>query len=71
LTLASYDAGPPAVAYVEPVAVGDALPDMPLFLKPGFYVPVLLEATYQETGSYFPAPMKRLLEAPTGDSRET
>ncbi len=34
LTLASYDAGPPPTAYVEPIAVGDALPDMPLFLKP-------------------------------------
>jgi hypothetical protein len=70
LTLASYDAGPPPVAYAEFVAVGDALPDTPLFLKPGWYVPAPLEATYQETWSHFPAPMKRLLEAPTGDSRE-
>jgi hypothetical protein len=62
LTLVSYDAGPPPVAYVEPIAAGDALPDMPLFLKPGFYVPAPLEATYQETWSRFPAPMKRLLE---------
>jgi hypothetical protein len=71
LTLASYDAGLPPIAYVEPIAVGDALPDMPLFLKPGFYVPAPLEATYQETWSRFPAPMKRLLEAPTAKPRET
>ncbi len=64
LTLASYDAGPPPVAYVEFAAVGDALPDMPIFLKPGFYIPSPLEATYQEAWSRFPAPMKRLLETP-------
>ena len=62
LTLASYDAGPPPTAYVEPIAVGDVLPDMPIFLKPGFYVPAPLEATHQETWSRFPTPMKRLLE---------
>lgn len=62
LTLAAYDAGPPPVAYVRWAAVGDELPEMPLFLKPGFYVPAPLEATYQETWSRFPEPMKRLLD---------
>jgi hypothetical protein len=70
LTLAAYDAGPPPVAYVEPIAVGDVLPDMPLFLKPEFYVPAPLEATYQETWSRFPRPMKRLLEPPSGNPRQ-
>jgi hypothetical protein len=46
LTLASYDAGPDYVAYVEFVGVGDELPEMPLFLKPEIYVPTPLEATY-------------------------
>ncbi len=67
LILASYDAGPPPAAYVESMAVGDALVDMPLFLKPEFYVPAPLEATYQSTWSRFPAPMKRLLETPAGN----
>ena len=62
LTLASYDAGPPEVAYVEQVAVGDALPEMPIFLRHGFYVPAPLEATYQTTWNVFPAAMKTLLE---------
>jgi hypothetical protein len=62
LTLVSYDAGPVNTAYIEPVAVGDVLPDMPLFLKPEFYVPVLLEATYQTTWSVFPTALKPLLE---------
>jgi hypothetical protein len=64
LVLAAYDAGPPWVAYVEPVAVGDVLPEMPLFLKPEFYVPAPLEATYQTSWSVFPKPLKGLLEAP-------
>src|SRR5262249_48766418 len=62
LTLASYDAGPPRVAYVESIAVGDALADMPLFLQPEIYVPTPLEATYQTTWSVFPAALKSLLE---------
>ncbi|HKI20504.1 MAG TPA: DUF4058 family protein, partial [Isosphaeraceae bacterium] len=32
LTLVAYDAGPPKTCYVEPVAVGDTLVEMPLFL---------------------------------------
>lgn len=64
LTLASYDAGPMHTAYVNFVAVGDALPDVPLFLQPQYYVPAPLEATYQATWSLFPAPLKPLLESP-------
>ena len=33
LTLAAFDAGPPVISYVEPIAVGDVLIDMPLFLR--------------------------------------
>ena len=64
LTLASYDAGPPPIAYAEFVSVGDALPPMPIFLKPEFYVPAPLESSYQSAWGHFPAPMKRLLERP-------
>jgi hypothetical protein len=67
LTLASYDAGPPPVAYVEPVGIGGSLPDMPIFLKPGFYVPAPLELTYQTTWNDFPNPMKKLLDSPAGN----
>jgi hypothetical protein len=61
LILASYDAGPPRVAYVESIAIGDRLPDMPLFLRPEIYVPAPLEATYATTWSVFPAALKGLL----------
>ncbi len=63
-TLAAFDAGPRRVAYVEFIAVGDPLPPMPLFLKPEFYVPAPLEATYQATWQVFPTPLKGLLETP-------
>jgi hypothetical protein len=65
LTLASYDAGPTHIAYVNFVAVGDALPDAPLFLQPQYYVPAPLESTYQAMWALFPAPLKPLLESPT------
>jgi hypothetical protein len=45
LTVASYYAGAPKTAYVDPLAVGDPLPSSPIFLDAGFYVPAPLEAT--------------------------
>jgi len=68
LTLAAYDAGPPKTAYVEPVAVGDTLPEMPLFLRPGEYVLVPLEATYQAAWQNVPQRWRRVLEMPAGQS---
>jgi hypothetical protein len=47
LTCASYIGGIGAEAFVEPVAVGDKLPNLPLFLCHTEYVPVPLEETYQ------------------------
>ncbi len=65
LTLASYAAGLTVVAYVEAIAVGDVLSDMPLFLEPETYVPIPLEATYQSTWSTSPALLRDVvLEAP-------
>lgn len=58
LTVAAYSAGPAIVAYVEPVAVGDPLPDMPLFLEAEMYVLAPLEATYQETWAACPRLLK-------------
>jgi len=65
LTLASYVADYEKVAYVENVAVGEPLPDMPIFLTPDHYVPCPLEATYQVTWGVFPRALKGPLELPT------
>jgi hypothetical protein len=67
LTLAAYDAGPPPTAYVQPVAVGDTLIDMPLFLAPDWYVSVPLEATYQAAYRGVPRHLREALESPVGD----
>lgn len=45
LTLASYAAGPGVEMYIEHLAIGAPLPDMPLFLSPDRYVNVPLEGT--------------------------
>jgi hypothetical protein len=65
LTLASYDAGPVKVAYVEPVAVGQPLPDMPVFLLPELHVSVPLGATYETTWNLYPNALKELLTGET------
>ena len=62
LTLAAYCASPPRKAYVEPVALGDKMRDMPPFLRSGEHVPVPLEATYMETWKVCPEPIKELVE---------
>ena len=71
LTLAAYAAGPETVAYIEPVAVGDILPDQPIFLTTDFYVNCPLEATYQATWSVFPAVLKTSLEQPEATSEKS
>lgn len=66
LTLASYASGSGKVkrAYIQPVAVGSPLPDMPLFLEPGGYVQVPLEATYRAGFAGLSPRWRRVLEAP-------
>jgi hypothetical protein len=63
LTLAAYWAGVPKTAYVEPVAVGDVLPDMPAYLDWDNHVPVPLEATYNATWVTCPEDMREAVES--------
>jgi hypothetical protein len=64
LTLAAYQAEPVWTAYVEPVGVGDRLPDMPLFLGGDLHVLVPLEETYQATWNVLLVELRNLLETP-------
>jgi hypothetical protein len=64
LTVAAYQAAPIRTAYVEPIAVGDPLPDMPLFLFEAAYITVPLEETYQTTWNVLPVQLRELLEPP-------
>ena len=62
LTLASYAAGPQVEIYLEHLAVGAPLVEMPLFLRFDRYVNVPLEATYQEAYRGMPAFWRDVLE---------
>ena len=62
LTLAAYSAGLVKRAYVDPVAVGDTLPPMPLFLTPDACVHVPLEATYQAAWNGVPRRWQSVLD---------
>jgi hypothetical protein len=62
LTLVSYTAGPPVKAYLEHLALGGALPDMPLFLHAERYIPVPFESTYQAAYRSVPVFWQDVLE---------
>lgn len=64
LTLVAYECGLTTRACVEPAAVGERLPDMPLFLEPNGCVMVPLEATYQTAFAVMPRRWRQVLEAP-------
>jgi hypothetical protein len=61
LTLAAYTGGETRKAYVYPVAVGDELPEMPLFLDPEEYIDVPLERPYQQAFADVPDHLQRQL----------
>lgn len=62
LTLASYAAGPRVEVYLEHLAVGANLPEMPLFIHSERYVNVPLESTYQAAYRGMPAFWRDVLE---------
>ncbi len=61
-TLVSYESGGVRTAYIEPVGVGDAQPDMPLFLANDWHVNVPLEPAYQATWNASPAELREAVE---------
>ena len=61
LTSVAYVGGPNAEAFVELVAVGDALPEMPLFLSSDVYVSVPLEPTYLSAWEGMPGYWREVL----------
>jgi hypothetical protein len=61
LTLVAYECGISTRAYIEPIAVGDSLPDMPLYFEPDSYVPIPLEQTYLTSFAAMPLRWRRVL----------
>lgn len=66
MTVAAYSAAD-MTACLEPVAVGDTLPGLPLFLGSGLYVPAPVETSYQLTWDKCPRPLQEVVEAPAVD----
>jgi hypothetical protein len=64
LTFVAYECDLTTRAYIEPIAVGDALPNMPLFLRPDLHVEVPLESTYQTAFAAMPRRWRTVLEPP-------
>ena len=62
LTLASYAAGADIEIYLEHLAVGNPLPDMPLFLTSERYVNVPLESAYAQAYRGMPTFWREVLE---------
>jgi hypothetical protein len=60
--LASYESGGERVAYVEPITVGDMLPDMPLFLAADMHIRVPLEPTYCAAWDASPEELRTAVE---------
>lgn len=61
-TLVAYEASTKPRAYVEPVGLAQALPPMPLFLEPGWYVNLPLEPSYAEAYSAVPERWRMVIE---------
>ncbi len=61
LLLAGYESADTVRAFIEPVAVGDSLPDMPLFLEPGAHIQMPLEQTYREAFASVPLRWRQVL----------
>jgi Protein of unknown function (DUF4058) len=61
LTAVAYESGPAVRAFVEPFAVGDSLPDMPLFLDWEAHVLVPLESSYSAAFASVPPRWQRVL----------
>jgi len=60
--LASYETGGVQASYVEPVGVGEKLPDMALFLANDLHISVPLEPTYQATWDASPEDLRVAVE---------
>jgi hypothetical protein len=51
-----------SLSYVEPVAIGDRLPDMAVYLDPDSNVRIPLEATYVSNWASCPDDMREAVE---------
>jgi hypothetical protein len=63
LSLAAYSSGDSIKVYLQPFAVGDELPNMPLFLEQEAYIDVPLERTYMAAWEVVPLRWRRVIDS--------
>ncbi|MEM6313538.1 MAG: DUF4058 family protein [Planctomycetota bacterium] len=63
LCTAGIDADHPPTLYGDPLAIGDELPELPVFLRPGRYVTASLAETYAAAYDAVPSKWKKVLDA--------
>jgi len=61
LSVFAYECDDRLRSYLEPLAVGDCLPDMPVFLYPEMYIDVPLEATYMAAWEAVPRRWQKVI----------
>jgi Protein of unknown function (DUF4058) len=64
LTFVAYECDLTTRAYIEPIAVSDRLPNMPLFVEPNCHVSVPLETSYQTAFAAMPRRWRSVLAPP-------
>jgi len=64
LSVFAYECDDRVRTYLEPLAVGNSLPDMPVFLYPGMYIDVPLETTYLAAWKAVPRRWQKVIAAP-------
>lgn len=62
LVAVSYESESPKRAFAEVFAVGEPIPDMPLFLREGHYIKVPLESTYRDAWEAVPKFWRNVLQ---------
>ena len=63
MTLVGYESALTVRAFVQPIAIGESLIDMPLYLEPDGYVLVPLESTYTRAFDALPKRWRAVVEA--------
>jgi hypothetical protein len=67
LTMVAYEVEYDINAYAETIAVGDQLPDMPLFLMPGSHILIPLEKTYMAAWDTVPRRWQKVIDPASVD----
>lgn len=64
MSVFAYECDETVRTYLEPLALGKAIPDMPVFLYPGMFIEVPLEAAYRSAWDAVPVRWQKVIETP-------